>query len=494
MHAPEKNTAQMVETGESGTGPAFRSETVLPPDSVPEDKDHNEKDVSSAQYSLDEGDVLGLDVEHEIAPQANRLLSEIKELERECRWDAIVALCHPLEEKYPAIVESGLDIAIRKSLSFALVNAGRHMEAIGVLKSALRAEPEDYMVHYGIAYASYDALYRNKNRQLLLKPAEKQQLIELAHTHFKRCQQLSPGRVTPFYRDGMVFKEIEDKPRKAIPLLQKAVANWRCLSREEKKTRHQERPKYIRALYHLGSCLLKDSRPRKAHEVMAQMLNEDRDTDFVSPIFKHFGMAKVLFQLLKYEDAIKHLEVAIRASEADAKNLGGYVPDYVLELKAACLSRLKEPASALKVLKAIPEKKRRPYVRWREAEALVFMGKKEDAISVLNKALERDNRSRHKTLLRLSRIECSLGHFDAAILSAKKAAQFYRNTYGNPLKEADFLIAIAMFNKGEHERALHLMEGLKQDADKIPGFSKTYQKMRQRHNDFLLKDGVSHEA
>jgi len=109
--------------GEPGIGTAFRSETVLPPESVPENNAHDEKEASGVQYFLDEGDILALDIEHEIAPEANRLLSEIKELERECRWDA-----------------------------------------------------KFWKTHGG-------------NRG-----AKAQELIDLAHTHFKRCQQFSPWR------------------------------------------------------------------------------------------------------------------------------------------------------------------------------------------------------------------------------------------------------------------------------------------------------------
>ena len=168
---------------------------------------------------------------------------------------------------------------------------------------------------------------------------------------------------------------------------------------------------------------------------------------------------------------MKHLNVAAKEQlEKASRN----VPDYVIELMAACLLGLGRPDEALKTISRIPVKARRPYVRWREAQALSLKGCIKDALEVLDSCLERDKRSRHKTLLKMAKLYFENEEYQKVIECSKKASQFFKSVYQNPLREAIYLEALARFMLGEADRARDLVNWLKRDGFKYPGFRKNY--------------------
>lgn len=80
-----------------------------------------------------------------------------------------------------------------------------------------------------------------------------------------------------------------------------------------------------------------------------------------------------------------------------------------------------DPKHALEAIRNVPEKFRRPYFRWTEADVLCALGRFEEARRVLVQSLERDTRSRHKTLIRLTKIEYLLGNHETAGVHAEAA-------------------------------------------------------------------------
>ena len=410
--------------------------------------------------------------EKALLSQLRKVMGEVMELKREARWEEIVALCHPLGEKYPLLVETGLDADLRRELAFAMTHLNMHAQALEEVRAAMAEDDHnDYRLNYACGYIAYDALYRHKNRESQLSYREKARYMEIAHTYFRQCQVMAPERVTPFYREAMLYKDIEAKPKKAIPLFKKAIENWRGYPEGVREERHYERPKYAKALYHLASCYVKLERPDVALGLLGDLIKEDRGKDHVHPHFKHFAMAKALYRLDRYKEALSHLNVA---SKERLDRSSRHAPDYVIELMAACLLGLGRPDEAIRVISKIPEKKRRPFVRWREAEALLAKGEAEDALLALSSCLERDRRSRHKTLLKMAKIYFKLKEYHKVIEYAKKGGHFFKTTYQNPLNEAKYLEALSRYMLGEKERARELITQLKRDGFKFPGFKKNY--------------------
>jgi tetratricopeptide (TPR) repeat protein len=407
------------------------------------------------------------------AGQKRRLIAEINELERQRRWEDILALAYPMEEKYPLLTDMEMDIEISRKLGFALIRTNRHHEAVALFETLARKMPHDFMVVYSAGYAAYDALYCHKNRQLTLSPQEKKRLIRAAHHYFEQAARLRPDSVTLFYRRGMLYKEIEGKPKKAIPCFDRAIEHWNALSEAERESRHQERPKYIRSMYHLASCLLKESLASKALSLLEKTVAEDEATGFVSTLFKEFALGKTLYRLGRFKEALDHLEVAAAAAEH------GKVPDFVRELAAGCLLMMDRPREALKEIDKIPLKAMRPYVCWRRADILVAMGRNSEALMTLESALERDRISKHKTLMRMARIHYGQGSYSKALAYAKKADLFYQQRFGNRLSDALFMEALCLHATGDHQQALERLQALRRDGFSAPGFSKALRLVQQ---------------
>ncbi len=402
-----------------------------------------------------------------------RVLSEIVELQSENRWDDINALFHPVEDKLADLCAAGMDADIRQKVAFSLCRSRRHQDAIRCIKPVASREPDNVMAHYTLAYTALDLLYTARTKRQLLTPQRRREIIDLAHRHFAKTQELRPESVTFFYREGILYKEIEDKPRKAVPLFKKAIMNWDRLSDEEKKQRHQQRPKFIRALYHLASSLLKIGMPARSLEVLERVMDEDRDRDHVSAVFKHFAMGKVLNTLGRPEEALDHLDTAAFRAGKD-ENI-----EYVYELCARCCLVTGNSDRALTYIEKIAPNRRRPYVRWTHSDVLVAAGRIDEALKLLESCAEHDRRTRHVALIRIARIHYADRRMERALNAASDAANFCEHTFGNASNEALFWQAASLHGLGRNVEALEVLEDLAARRFQYPGMGRLLSAVRQ---------------
>jgi tetratricopeptide (TPR) repeat protein len=396
----------------------------------------------------------------------DRILAEIAELQTENRWDDILALFHPVTEKLPELADSGMENEVRLKIGFVLCRAGRHAEAITCLTPVTEQDPENCMSHYTLAYTALDALFTARTSRQPMPYKEKKRLLATGHTHFQEACRLRPESVTFFYRHAVLYKDIENKTRQAIPLFEQAVANWERKDDETRKKQHQQYPKYIKAMYHLASCFLADGRPGRSIGLIEKVIELDRDRDHMQPVFKHFAMGKVLHALGRPEKALEHLEVA--AYRADR----GQAVDFVHELAARCGLILQQPERAAKYIDRIPQSQRRPYVRWTEADVLVARGQREKALKVLAATAERDRRSRHKALIRMARIQLTTGEWEDALRLSSEAVEFCRKSFGNPSHEALFWQAAALYRLERFSESLEIITELEEHRFRYPNFNR----------------------
>ena len=394
-------------------------------------------------------------VKREAAERSLRLaLSEIEQMSRENKWADILATFYPVAEKLPEVADHGLDGRVREKVAFALGQLKRFDEAIAELEACIRREPENFHAHSSLAYTAYNSLYAAKNREILLSGHVRAERVKLAHRHFQAAQALRPDGVTCFYREGMLWRQIEGKDERALPLFQRAVANWERLSGEEREKRHQERKNYVKALYQLAGTLAAAGRPQTALPILKRCLAEDDQSGHLSLVFKYFALGKVNYLLNRFGEARDALLFALRCKTE------GPV-DFVHEMLGRTLLGLGDAAKALEAVRAVPERHRRPYVRWTEAEVLCALNRLPEAKQVLSRALERDSRSRHKTLIRLCKIEYLLGETHEAAGHAADADRFFREKWGNPCADGLFWQAACALKLGELEKARTLAEELK---------------------------------
>lgn len=406
--------------------------------------------------------------------ELRRSVAEAEELLRANRWEDMIALFHPLEDKVPAAVDAGMDLQLRLKVAFALGQTGRFEEALKSLEPALRLHPDEFQVHSAVGFNAYQSLLKRREHKVTLVPEQKRERIQQAHEHFRRCQQLRPDHVTSFYREGMLYKEVEGKTFKAASCFGQAVRNWESLSEEEKQKRHQERPKYLRSLYHLASCLLEGGDAQRALELLERCIRED-GSDVLSPVHKHFAMAKVLHAMARYREALDFLETAGSAVR------DGEPTDYIWELAARCCLRQGKAAEGMRYLGRIPERTRKPYVRWTEADLLIVLGKEKEAEEALVRSAERDRRSRHKSLLRLVHLHYKQGLASRALEEAQEANRFYSETFGNECKDALFWISGCLLKLGRNEEAIRVAVKLERLNPEYPNLFRLKERLRGGH-------------
>lgn len=387
-----------------------------------------------------------------------RLLFRVEELIRKNDWETILDRCHPVEEKRPDLVAAGLDVAVRSKAAFALSHLNRFNEAISELTVCVAREPEDFLYQSALAFNAYNSVWADKNREIRLSADQRRERIDLAHTHFKKAREIRPDNVTVFYREGMLYKGIENKPAKALPLFLRAAKNWESMCGREKEARHQERKNYVKSLYQAASIVLDMGSAVKALELMEKCIAADDRSGHVEPVFKFFALGKIRFAM----DRLPEAEAALKkAFDSRRKN---QPVDFVFELMGRVYLAAGEAAAALDAVGRVPEHRRRPYVRWTEAEALCALDRTDEARKALLSATERDRLSRHKTLLRLAEIEMDAGRFDKAKTHAEAADRFFREKWGNPCLEAQFRLGRASLESGDRTSAASALKLLEKHA------------------------------
>lgn len=408
----------------------------------------------------------------QLCREHSRVIHEIFALQAENRWQDIIELFHPVDDKVPELVAAGMEIDIRAKVAFALVRLHRAEEAIATLLPAAERQPDDAMIRYTIGYAALDELFTARTERRIIPGKRKKELINLAHDHFAAARALRPESVTFCYREAILYKEIEGKTKLAAPLFEQAIANWERQSPQEQEQHHQQRPKYVKSLFHLASCLLDARRASRSLQLLQQLEQEDRDRNYLHPLFRHFAMGKVLHALNRDKEALEHLETAGHVAEPHQPT------DFVWELAARCALRLQQVDRAGGYVAKVPAHRRRPFVRWTEADVLAASGRVAEAMQVLRQCGERDRRSRHVSLIRLSRLLLGQHSYEQAQEAAVQAVRFCEETYGNPAKEALFWQAACLHLLGRNREAREILATLEEGHFQYPHFRRLVDAVR----------------
>lgn len=413
------------------------------------------------------------DLQAQIALGLKSKISELGLLKAETRWQEIIELFHPLEEKEPELVRFGLELDLRSEIAFCLSQIKRFDDAIRQYDLCLAQAPESFRLHSALGFTFYSCMLAAKNREILLPPQDKKARIQKAHDHFSKAEALKPDGVTTFYRHGMLCKGIEDDYDRAVTLLQKAVENWRKYSLETKKERHQEHKNYVKALYALASCSLKMDHPSRALTLIETCIEEDKGKDFVKPHHKGFAMGKVLFHLGRNIEAVRILDEAASLAGEDDN-------DFILELAARASLALRDPKRALAAIERIPPNRRRHYVRWTEADVLFTLGRKDQARAVLRKSADKDRRSKHRSLIRLAKMAFLERNYTEAASCAEESVRFHRETYGTPDADGLFWQAASCLRLGDIGMADTLTDELAAFRPGFPHIQRLRKEIEQR--------------
>jgi tetratricopeptide (TPR) repeat protein len=404
------------------------------------------------------------------------VLAELTEIFRDRQWQQGLDLFHPVEEKLPELVDLELDTRVREKLAFALGQLGRYDDAIAQLQVCVTKTPENFYPHSGLAYTAYNSLFAARNREIFLSGKVREERVALAHMHFKAAQRLRPDGVTNYYRQGMLFHKIEGKPLQALPLFAQAVANWETLPTPEKERRHQERKNYIKALYQKAGILLFKGDCRAAGQTLKCCLAEDEKSDHLFKVHKYFALGKIEYHANRLPEA---RDALLFAEKCRCKE----PIDFVFELLARVFLGLESPDRALEAVRRVPEKYRRPYFRWTEADVLCALKQYDQAKAVLRACIESDRRSRHKGLIRLCKIEYLLGEYKNAMTHAHEADRFFRDKWINAFDDGLFWMALSAMRCSERATALDTAEELRRYRPGYPRLNRLFALLQNQGGD-----------
>lgn len=397
-----------------------------------------------------------------------RILAEITILEFQNRWQDIVDLFYPVDDHAPELCIHGLDIEVRSDLAFALGQLKRFDQALAELRICVKRNPSNFRYRSSLGYTLMSSLQAAQAKEIILPGQERKARLEQAHEQFRAAQSILPDRVTPFYREGRLYKDFDRKPDKALPLLAQAVRNWDDYSQETRRSRHQERKNVIKARYALASCMIAEGQAATALEHVRVVIEEDAQSGYLKNEHKHFALAKVRHALGQFEEALKALDTAAVFTNPTEG-------DYVHELAGRCRLALGQADKGLESVERVPLKARRPYVRWTEADCLTALGRTDEAKRVLLACCERDRRGRHKALIRLARLAYNQNVFADVGAYAEKAVAFHMEVYSTPCADGLFWQAVAALRLGRRDEALGFERDLAAHRPRYPWLPKLRQ-------------------
>ncbi len=382
-----------------------------------------------------------------------RITGEISELSSKNKWTEIIDIFYPVEDKLPEFTNSEFQAELRSKLSFALNQLGKFDEAIAELQKAVEHDPDKFIYHHNLAYTAYNSLYSAKNRKIFLRGNHKKERIELAKKHFQAAFAIRPDTITNFYRMGMLIKEIENKPLKSFNYFHTAVKNWEKLDEQAREKRHQEKKNYIKSLYQLASALLKSGKVKEPYDYLTRCIEEDKQTDYIMPQNKYFALGKIFVFKGDYKKAVEHLETALEYSSKKE--------DFIIELLARSYFFGKNTEKALKIIQRLDNRWMKPYCRWTKADILCSLKRLEEAENVLSEKLETDTKSRHKTLIRLAKINYLKGSYKKCLEYSILASQFYSSTWQNTNAECLYWECVSLYRLGKTEKAMQAVLKIK---------------------------------
>ena len=401
---------------------------------------------------------------------ARRILAQVREMFRTARWEDMAGLFFPLESKAPEACGGDHEASVRANLAFALGQLKRFDEAIAELVWCVAKEPDNFRFHSSLAYTAYNSLYAAKNREVFIHGNLRKERLTLAEKHMDIAQTLRPESIANLYRKGMLVGEIEGKPELAIQSFMKAVSVWESKSADEAEQMAHEKKHYIKSLYHGAGCHLDKGSLSQAMDLISRCISKDGDSNHVGPVFKHFLKGKVLFTQRSHDEALKELELSFALRGDDPA-------EYVLELLARNFLAAGNLEKALDTARRIPRNRKRPYCRWTEADILCALDRYSEARQILVEGLERDRRSRHKSLIRIVKIDYLHQRFEEAARRAQEAGRFFLESWGKPYADGMFWEAAALLRLDQREKARAITRDLAAHYPWYPGLERLNQQI-----------------
>ncbi len=340
-------------------------------------------------------------------------------------WQGIVRLLKPLcaPDK-----ELWNDSAAVGTLGFAYSQLQNWQRAEAMYRRNMELEPDRAQPYYNLGY-----IFAQQQRW--------QEAIQWYNEALKRY----PDYLVCLYRLAYAFYAF-DKPEKS----KNALLRVRTLyeNNTEENYRKRNRKNYIKSLFLLARVLLIQKEYSEAYTLLREVIRLD-ERPYISSHFKWYQLAKALFFLKKYDEALSALKKAIHPRRPKA---------YVLDLQGRIYHTMGDYPKALESYRKALEQRMLDYILVDRARTYVAMGRIHRAMDDLQKALQRSEKSKHKIYLELGKIELNRERVTEAAHYFRRAIHQKLEQYKADYAEAHYMMVFCHLKAGNKEAAQNELE------------------------------------
>ncbi len=336
---------------------------------------------------------------------ANNVYQQLKQLQKEHKWQKIVDLLKPLvQTANPRRFELS-------SLGFAYSQLDRYDEARYCYKKWLELEPNSARPYYCLGYLYYDD----------------QQWHE-AIEWFDQALELDAGYINCLYRKGIAEYRLL-KFNKAKDTMKYAIKSYLAIKDDDELRRLGKY--FIKSVFYLGKIYYQLKQYSNAFACFKKVIDEDK-RNYIQPEFKEYNIAKGFFGMGKNREARQTLEKYM----ADNR-----VKEYYFDLLGRIFATENDEYKALKSFKTAIKIRPASYIYIHRAQFFEKLKKLNEALPDYHQALRRDKHGKHKILLAIGLINIQLCRLSEAKVYIIRAIEFKKKIYEADYYEAHLALA-----------------------------------------------------
>ena len=257
---------------------------------------------------------------------------------------------------------------------------------------------------------------------------------------FEQALAIYPNYLVCLYRQARVYFEM-NKPLKTIKLIKQVMAIYE--GNRDENWLHRHRKVYIKSLFLLGKAYLDRNLFSEALSCFQNVIHQD-EKGYIENEHKHYELAKALYGLGKYQEALKTFQQS-----------NSYTPHrpHILDQIGRTYHKLGEFEKAIQSYQRALKIRALPFIYFDLALSYLASGKTAAAIQAFHDCLRRDQKGKHKVYLELAKIYLEQKKMSEAFHYLQEAIQFKIQKYGKDYADAHYLLVFYYLELGDPEKA-----------------------------------------
>ncbi len=170
------------------------------------------------------------------------------------------------------------------------------------------------------------------------------------------------------------------------------------------------------------------------------------EKEYIANEHKHYELAKALYGLGKFPEALKTFHQA---------NSYGAPQPHILDQIGRTYHQMGEYEKAIETYQKALKIRALPFIYFDLALSYLASGKTAAAIQTFHDCLRRDNKGKHKVYLELAKIYLEQKKMSEAVHYLQEAIQFKVRKYGKDYADAHYLLVFYYLELGDADNARH---------------------------------------